>query len=75
MRSFNSHPMWIRVFSVWIAVFGPYVIVRMMNAGHLPQLKAFFEPKIGSFPNGNRNLQRTVEQISLCVAKRKAHKL
>lgn len=43
MRSFNSYPLWQRIFGVWIAVFGPYVIVRLMNDGYLPSLKAFYE--------------------------------
>lgn len=43
MRSFNSYPLWQRIFGVWIAVFGPYVVVRLMNEGYFPQVKAFFE--------------------------------
>lgn len=43
MRTFNSYPLLVRIFGVWIAIFGPYILVRLMNEGYFPQVKAFFE--------------------------------
>ena len=40
---------------------------------HAAEVKNFFEPKISSLPSGSRNLQRAIDQIRLCSARRQAH--
>lgn len=42
MRHRDYTPLWIRIFSIWLFIMGPYFFVQLMNAGYFPKVKEFF---------------------------------
>ena len=51
----------------------PVLTVNFCSPAHAAAVKNFFEPKVGALPGGSRNLQRAIDQINICAAKRNAH--
>jgi len=50
----------------------PFVGGAFCDASHRDAVQTFFADRVKSFTGGPRNLAQTLEQIDLCIAKRKA---
>jgi len=46
----------------------PYA-ARFCDSERVPEVQAFFEPRVGATQGGPRNLTLAVERIQLCAAK------
>ncbi|HEV8038709.1 MAG TPA: M1 family metallopeptidase [Bryobacteraceae bacterium] len=54
------------------AAYLPFVGGGFCDASHRDAIQKFFADRVKSFTGGPRNLAQTLEQIDLCIAKRKA---
>jgi alanyl aminopeptidase len=54
------------------AAYLPFVGTGFCDASHRDAIQTFFADRVKSFTGGPRNLAQTLEQIDLCIAKRKA---
>ena len=45
-----------------------YSAAAFCDQAHYDDAKAFFEPKVGDMPSGDKALKQTLEQIKLCMA-------